>query len=625
MEAERIADFLGAKKTPNGWQANCPAHEDNRASLSIKDQDNKLVLKCHAGCEFKDILAALPQDIVGPGHPGHNGFDFAPHKSPTLNSCKDGKDTHYLYLSADGVPLYRKVRRGVKDGWRIDTAMDSEGNMWDSGLHTAKRTLYNAEQLSERPKEPVFVCEGEKDADTLTTLGLLAVTNIEGASGWSAEYTRLLQKRDIVIVEDNDEAGAKRTEKLNETLQRAGCRVKVIRFRNLPPHGDVTDYVAQGHTLEDLVTIVTPAPTVPIVREPEWQVASEWMKQPVAPREIVLENVLCKGGKMVIIAPSKQRKSFFVLQMALCLSTGVQFLTFKIKKSRNILLLQYEINSDSFHERLVKSAHSLFLSEHEGLANLTVGNLRGCENTLDVVESKIRELQPEVIIFDPLYKLLDGDENQAADMKPLLRKFDALAELNNASVIYVHHDAKGVAGDRSITDRGAGSGVLQRDCDATITLTQHASDDRDLIVVDALARDFAPQDPFCARFVQDSFVVDEDAEPEVATSRSRSSRATEEIPNCEYFQSVLGRVAENIGGDLLVLGDQRGAAADDSLRGWMHKTLGLSRRKTNEIIKEMEQKADELGLEFFSGMRGRKFVKFINPEGFEMGDEDDLI
>lgn len=42
------------------YVACCPAHEDKKASLSIKEGDNRRVLVyCHAGCEFKDIQQAF--------------------------------------------------------------------------------------------------------------------------------------------------------------------------------------------------------------------------------------------------------------------------------------------------------------------------------------------------------------------------------------------------------------------------------------------------------------------------------------------------------------------------------------------------------------------------------------
>jgi hypothetical protein len=39
--------------------ARCPAHDDMRPSLSIRDGDNRLLVRCYAGCAPLDVLAAL--------------------------------------------------------------------------------------------------------------------------------------------------------------------------------------------------------------------------------------------------------------------------------------------------------------------------------------------------------------------------------------------------------------------------------------------------------------------------------------------------------------------------------------------------------------------------------------
>ncbi|MDX8152763.1 AAA family ATPase [Patulibacter brassicae] len=49
-----------AKRTANGWQVRCPAHEDRGPSLSVATGDDvPVVLHCHAGCTVGEIAAAL--------------------------------------------------------------------------------------------------------------------------------------------------------------------------------------------------------------------------------------------------------------------------------------------------------------------------------------------------------------------------------------------------------------------------------------------------------------------------------------------------------------------------------------------------------------------------------------
>lgn len=45
-----------------GFEAQCPAHEDRMASLSVNPGREGILLHCHAGCSFSAILVAL--DLV---------------------------------------------------------------------------------------------------------------------------------------------------------------------------------------------------------------------------------------------------------------------------------------------------------------------------------------------------------------------------------------------------------------------------------------------------------------------------------------------------------------------------------------------------------------------------------
>ena len=51
----------GVKQTGSSrWIARCPSHDDRSPSLSIREcDDGKVLLKCFAGCETEDVLAAV--------------------------------------------------------------------------------------------------------------------------------------------------------------------------------------------------------------------------------------------------------------------------------------------------------------------------------------------------------------------------------------------------------------------------------------------------------------------------------------------------------------------------------------------------------------------------------------
>jgi len=60
-----LANLPDAKQTPNGWQAQCPAHKDQRPSLSISEgDDGRVLVNCFAGCATADICAAVGLELL---------------------------------------------------------------------------------------------------------------------------------------------------------------------------------------------------------------------------------------------------------------------------------------------------------------------------------------------------------------------------------------------------------------------------------------------------------------------------------------------------------------------------------------------------------------------------------
>src|SRR5437867_3351960 len=62
-----LVSRLNARRSGKGWLAKCPAHDDRNPSLSINEgTDGRALLKCQAGCDTNDVLAALgmtPRDL----------------------------------------------------------------------------------------------------------------------------------------------------------------------------------------------------------------------------------------------------------------------------------------------------------------------------------------------------------------------------------------------------------------------------------------------------------------------------------------------------------------------------------------------------------------------------------
>lgn len=247
------------RKSGSGWASRCPAHEDQRASLSVGEgDDGKELLYCHAGCPRVKILTllGLKDRVLSNGVGARRDGDGrgAQRASPRIVKSYDYKDR-------DGTLLYQQVRYDPKD-FRFRRPDGQGGWIWD--LKGVTRVPFRLPELCASDEdEPVFVVEGEKDADQLAAVGLLATTNPGGAGKWRRAYNDHLKGRHVVIPPDNDEPGRKHAQSVARSLHGVAASVKVLELPGLPPKGDVSDWLDAGRTVEELRELAA--------REPEWK------------------------------------------------------------------------------------------------------------------------------------------------------------------------------------------------------------------------------------------------------------------------------------------------------------------------------------------------------------------
>ena len=56
----------GVRRTRSGcWIARCPAHDDRRPSLSLRElQDGRVLLHCFSGCSVQGVMAAVGLELI---------------------------------------------------------------------------------------------------------------------------------------------------------------------------------------------------------------------------------------------------------------------------------------------------------------------------------------------------------------------------------------------------------------------------------------------------------------------------------------------------------------------------------------------------------------------------------
>ena len=264
LTASEVAHVLGCRspRSSSGWyNCSCPCthnhkHGDKNPSLGLRDgEDGNLAVYCQTGCKPREIYEALrARDI------SFYQKEFRPHVvGGLMGPSRKGKKqvvAEYHYYSESGEVLYTKIKY-PKDNdppFRYDQKGVSE-----------KFVLYNLPMLKVARENgwPVYLCEGEKDVESVNSLDLVGTTNPEGASvgavKWRDSYTQALAGLDIVIFEDNDNAGRNHAQGVAALLYGRASSVKIVSFPELPEKGDVSDYL-QDHNKDDLLARVEQTP-----------------------------------------------------------------------------------------------------------------------------------------------------------------------------------------------------------------------------------------------------------------------------------------------------------------------------------------------------------------------------
>ncbi len=166
----------------------------------------------------------------------------------------------YGYHDEAGKLLFQVVRLAPKT-FRQRRPDQSAPGGWSWSVKGIPQVPYRLPELIAAPAGAVvYIPEGEKDCDALAGLGLVATCNPGGAGKWSRDLSRHLMGRPVVILPDNDQAGADHASDLVGKLQGVAASVRVLRLPDLPPKGDVSDWLAAGGSAEDLERWAREAP-----------------------------------------------------------------------------------------------------------------------------------------------------------------------------------------------------------------------------------------------------------------------------------------------------------------------------------------------------------------------------
>lgn len=265
---------------PTKAMTTCPAHDDRQPSLSIKAGHTAIALHCFGGCHPADVMAALgmvygdlwPDDgIKRLGTPSAwkayqvaIKHDNERHRPDTVKVAKSSnvqrrKETTYTYRDEFGETVGMKIRYQLVDpdtgeivGKTFTQHAVIDGDQ-QRDLAGVTLPIYNLPDVLSGIQRgiPIWLVEGEKDADTLTRHGCIATTFAGGADGkLLPEIYGALTGADIQVIIDQDAAGRAYAQRLHAALNPIAHR---IRYFTAAIGKDATDHIQAGRDLDEFI------------------------------------------------------------------------------------------------------------------------------------------------------------------------------------------------------------------------------------------------------------------------------------------------------------------------------------------------------------------------------------
>ncbi|MFH1925664.1 MAG: AAA family ATPase [Chloroflexota bacterium] len=245
-----LAKLPGARQSGDTWTAPCPlpGHKHPQGHLSLKDAGDKALVTDQGGRHsYQDICQFI-------------GFDSLTY-SPNGNGTEAKIVCAYDYTDANGKLLYQVVRYDPKD---FRQRRPDGNGAWVWNLKGVKPVLYRLPEVLKTVTEgqTVYICEGEKDANNLTKLGLTATTNSRGAEKWRPDNTEVLKGASVIILPDRDAPGQRHAAKVATSLHGKAKSIKVVEIPDRDGYQikDVSDWLAAGGTVADLEGLTAKAP-----------------------------------------------------------------------------------------------------------------------------------------------------------------------------------------------------------------------------------------------------------------------------------------------------------------------------------------------------------------------------
>jgi hypothetical protein len=441
--------------------------------------EGKPLFKCFSGCSQESVFNAVKDFGLLPDLP--NPTDFLTQIKPLPKPQEPVLEQEWHYTDEDGVVQHIKQRYKTFDAkgktykqYRVD-----ENGRRHASMTGANIVPYNLPEVdfARKTGRTVFLCEGEKAADALKTIGVVATCTHQGASSFPEDVVKHLVGLTIAIVPDNDTVGWEYARKAVAALKSVTKSIRVVdlqldeikedAFEFVNKYGgdkdrlvdltkatqavvselDVTTPARLNNSIETPVTEELELPQAPLQREGFKLEA--WDSIEDEPVEWLVQGVIPQRSFVALYAPPASFKSFIALDIAECIATGRAFLGNQITRQGAVLYIAGEghggigsrIKALKTHHKTPVGAPVYFLRRQVNLRSSKT-DLQDLVNAIDDLKA-INDINFELIIIDTLARAFGGgNENASEDMGAFITAAGAIQGRYECGLLVVHHAGK---------------------------------------------------------------------------------------------------------------------------------------------------------------------------------------
>lgn len=378
-------------------------------------------------------------------------FGIAKRVQPTLTPAKY-LARQYDYYNEDGELAYQ-IQRFEPKTFRQRRPDGKDG--WIYNMDGVSPVPYNLPEIMLNPDAPIFVVEGEKCADRLIKLGIVATTNHGGAKNWKSEINRYFADRNVVVIPDADDAGQAHADVVVSQLFPVAKRLKRVSLPGLTDKQDVFDWL-NDHSPDELMALVKETPAIeqepakadPVDRPDIFETYDIDYLRNMPPVEWLVDGIMTKHGFSVLYGAPGIGKSFLSIDWALSIAYGRQWHGRPTRQGSVLYIAAEGVGGLGKRIRAWQAHNDTHNNTHFYVLPMAVKLLDppDLEKLLRTIDSFKQDFS--LVVIDTVARTLastGSDENDATAMGQFGEMCGVIQRHADCAVLAVHHSGKDAA------------------------------------------------------------------------------------------------------------------------------------------------------------------------------------